>query len=310
MRDLFAPRRGNVRAVDGVSFSIGRGEFVGYLGPNGAGKSTTVKMLCGILVPTSGEVRVAGFVPWRERRRYVRRIGVVFGQRSQLWWDLAVIESFRLLGKIYGVPKKELARRLDSLAETMGIERLLHTPARKLSLGERMRCDLVASLLHQPEVLFLDEPTIGLDVVAKDAVREFLRHVNRRLGTTILLTTHDLRDVEELCGRVVVIDRGRVLYDGALDRLRRECAAEEAAEFEFRGDAPDDALAVLFEGRGVRIQRLAPHRVRATFDRRNVSSAELVRRVVTRFDVADVQLPGPSIEAIVKRIYVEGKVGA
>jgi len=310
VRDLFAPRRGNVRAVDGVSFSIGRGEFVGYLGPNGAGKSTTVKMLCGILVPTSGEVRVAGFVPWRERRRYVRRIGVVFGQRSQLWWDLAVIESFRLLGKIYGVPKKELARRLDSLAETMGIERLLHTPARKLSLGERMRCDLVASLLHQPEVLFLDEPTIGLDVVAKDAVREFLRHVNRRLGTTILLTTHDLRDVEELCGRVVVIDRGRVLYDGALDRLRRECAAEEAAEFEFRGDAPDDALAVLFEGRGVRIQRLAPHRVRATFDRRNVSSAELVRRVVTRFDVADVQLPGPSIEAIVKRIYVEGKVGA
>ncbi|MFG0316484.1 MAG: ATP-binding cassette domain-containing protein, partial [Planctomycetota bacterium JB042] len=218
--DLFHRRRRPLRAVDGVSFAIDQGEIVGYIGPNGAGKSTTIKMLTGILVPTSGRLVVDGLVPHRDRRTFTRRIGVVFGQRTQLWWDIAVVESFRLLAKIYGVPRDALEAQLDRLDAILGLRPLLRTPVRKLSLGQRMRCDLAASLLHDPPLLFLDEPTIGLDVVAKDSVRTFLRELNQELSTTILLTTHDLRDIEELCRRVIVIDHGRILFDGPLTEMK------------------------------------------------------------------------------------------
>src|SRR5262245_5412095 len=202
LKDLVSRRYESVRAVDGVSFSIGQGERIGYIGPNGAGKSTTIKMLTGILTPTAGEIVSLGLVPWRDRKRYVRRIGVVFGQRTQLWWDLAVIESFRLLLQIYEVPRVAGEERLKQLRAILDLDEFLHTPVRKLSLGQRMRADLAASLLHGPELLFLDEPTIGLDLVAKDAIRAFLRSVNEKFGTTILLTTHDLRDIELLAERV------------------------------------------------------------------------------------------------------------
>ncbi|MGH9672469.1 MAG: ABC transporter ATP-binding protein, partial [Bryobacteraceae bacterium] len=195
MRDLFSRRYGSVRAVDGISFRIEPGETVGYIGPNGAGKSTTIKMLSGILVPTSGEIQANGFVPWRDRARYTATIGAVFGQRTQLWWDIAVVESFRLLQKIYGVAEPDYQARMRQFNEILDLGRYLHTPVRKLSLGERMRCDLAAALLHNPPLLFLDEPTIGLDIVAKDNIRAFLQHVNREFGTTILLTTHDLADI-------------------------------------------------------------------------------------------------------------------
>ena len=222
IQNLFARDYRTVAAVDRGGFSIERGEMVGYIGPNGAGKSTTIKMLTGILVPTSGEIRVNNYVPFRQRRQYVKTIGVVFGQRTQLWWDIAVIESFKLLRRIYDVPQRDFDARMEHFNEILGISDYLHTPVRKLSLGERMRCDLAAALLHNPPLLFLDEPTIGLDVVAKDHIRHFLRAINREFHTTILLTTHDLDDIEELCRRIMIIDHGRVLFDGHLYDLKQK----------------------------------------------------------------------------------------
>ncbi len=218
--DLFARRYQVVRAVDRVDLVVRRGEMVGYLGPNGAGKSTTIRLLAGILVPTSGLLRVNGMVPWRERERFARTIGVVFGQRSQLWYDLAVRESFRLLQRIYRVPEEDFRRQYGFLAEALDLDPLLEVPVRHLSLGQRMRCELAAALLHDPPLLFLDEPTIGLDVVAKRRIRAFLRELNRRRGVTVLLTTHDLGDIEALCERAVILDRGRVIFDGPLAELR------------------------------------------------------------------------------------------
>jgi len=218
--DLFSRRYEMVRAVDGIDLLVQRGETVGYVGPNGAGKSTTIKMLTGILVPTSGHLRVNGMVPWRERARFARTIGVVFGQRSQLWWDLAVQETFRLLQKIYRLPESVYRERLEELTATLGLSDLLATPVRHLSLGQRMRCELAAALLHDPPLLFLDEPSIGLDVMAKAQLRRFLRRLNRERGTTVILATHDMGDVEAVCQRAVVINQGKILYDGSVERLR------------------------------------------------------------------------------------------
>ncbi len=218
--DLFSRRHETVRAVDGIDLEVEPGEVVGYIGPNGAGKSTTIKLFTGILVPTAGEIRVNGFVPWRERRRFVRTIGAVFGQRTQLWWDIAARESFRLLARIYQLDEADFRAQLRLLAEVLDLDPLLSVPVRKLSLGQRMRCELAAALLHRPSLLFLDEPTIGLDVLAKEAVRDFLREMNRRQGTTIFLTTHDLGDIEAVCRRAVVLDRGRIVYDGSVAGLR------------------------------------------------------------------------------------------
>lgn len=241
LRDLFARRYETIRAVDSIDLTIEPGEVVGYIGPNGAGKSTTIKMFTGILVPTSGDLRVNGFVPHRDRERFVRTIGVVFGQRSQLWWDIAVRESFRLLRSIYRVPEADFRRRLDELAGVLDLGGLLDVPVRKLSLGQRMRCELAAALLHSPSLLFLDEPTIGLDVVVKLRIREFLRDINRRFGTTIMLTTHDLADIEALCCRVVILDRGRIIFDGALEDIRRRGQdLEEVVGAIYRGRSPEE----------------------------------------------------------------------
>src|SRR6266700_2957025 len=229
--NLFHREYRTVKAVDQISFDIEPGEMVGYIGPNGAGKSTTIKMLTGILVPSSGELHSNGFVPWRQRTSYVKTIGVVFGQRTQLWWDIAVIESFKLLRRIYDVSQRDFDERMEKFNQILGIKDYLHTPVRKLSLGERMRCDLAAALLHNPPLLFLDEPTIGLDVVAKDHIREFLKEVNRTEGTTVLLTTHDLSDIEELCKRIIIIDKGRVLFDGQLAEMKGRLAKYNQVKF-------------------------------------------------------------------------------
>ncbi len=301
VKDLFARRYESVRAVDGVSFSIGSGERVGYIGPNGAGKSTTIKMLTGILTPTSGEIASLGLSPHRQRKRYVRRIGVVFGQRTQLWWDLAVIESLRLLLQIYRVDRSEGEARLAKLRAILALDGFLHTPVRKLSLGERMRADLAASLLHGPELLFLDEPTIGLDLVAKDAIRALLKRVNEELGTTILLTTHDLRDIEALAQRVLVIDGGRIVYDGSLDRLRDQAGEEATAEIDLLEPAPEEALARLPPQ--LRVEREGALRLRARFSKKEIPAAEALARIVGALKVADIALPEPSIEEVIRRIY-------
>ncbi len=208
-----------VRALDGVSFSVGRGELIGYIGPNGAGKSTTVKILSGILTPDGGEATVGGLIPWKERKKHVARIGVVFGQRTQLWWDVAPEESYKLLRDIYRVPKDVHDKRLAELTEELRLNEFIRTPLRQLSLGQRMRAELAGSLLHNPELLYLDEPTIGLDAVSKLALRDFLRRENEKRGTTILLTTHDMEDISALCRRVMVLGHGKLLYDGALNAL-------------------------------------------------------------------------------------------
>ncbi|KNZ70991.1 ABC transporter [Thermincola ferriacetica] len=225
--DLFSRRYHTVKAVHELDFTVEEGEMVGYIGANGAGKSTTIKMLTGILTPTSGKVMVNGYSPFKEREKCTRGIGVVFGQRSQLWWDIAVIESFKLLRRIYEVPEKAFRRRLADFTEILDLGPLLNLPVRKLSLGQRMRCELAAALLHNPPLLFLDEPTIGLDVLAKEKIRDFLKRINKEENTTILLTTHDLGDIEALCPRVAIIDHGRMIYDGTLESLLKRWGQKE-----------------------------------------------------------------------------------
>lgn len=240
--DLVRRRYRNVRAVDKINFSIERGEMVGYIGANGAGKSTTVKMLTGILTPTSGTIDVNGLVPGKQRYAHARQIGVVFGQRTQLWWDLAVVEAYNLLQKIYRIPYDTYRARLAGFVEVLGIEEQLHVPVRKLSLGQRMKCDLCASLLHRPPLLFLDEPTIGLDVAVKERIRRFIRYINREEGTTIILTTHDLTDIEELCPRIMIIDRGRIIYDGATAEIKERFGRRRRLVVSFKRDyLPDYA---------------------------------------------------------------------
>jgi ABC-2 type transport system ATP-binding protein len=289
-------------AVSGVSFDIAPGEMVGYIGANGAGKSTTIKMLTGILTPTSGELHCNGYVPWRDRTRYVASIGVVFGQRTQLWWDIAVVESFRLLKEIYGLTDAQYRERVDLFDKVLGLSAYLNQPVRKLSLGERMRCDLAASLLHRPPLLFLDEPTIGLDIVAKASVREFLQEINRQEGTTVLLTTHDLSDIETLCRRVMVIDHGRLLFDGELSQLRDKILPVTSITFDVK-TAPEAALRDLD---GLEVREIATLRYRVDVDRRAKSPASVVKEIVNRFDVADLSIDEPEIEEVVQRIYREG----
>jgi ABC-2 type transport system ATP-binding protein len=307
IKDLFKREYNEITAVKDISFQIPKGEICGYIGENGAGKSTTIKMLTGILVPTSGQLKVNGYVPYRDRESFVKGIGVVFGQRSQLWWDIGVIESFQLLRKVYRVPEAEFRQRLDELVERLQLGDLLNRPVRKLSLGQRMRCELVASLLHNPSILFLDEPTIGLDIVVKTEIREFLKKINREHGTTILLTTHDLQDIEALCSRVIMLDDGRIIYDGSLDELKSRWSKGREIQFQF-GDQP--LLAALREQTAglegvtwsidneLTATMWLPHAV-------NVSDA-LARVVGGVSDIRDIKITETNTDEIVREIYQSG----
>ncbi len=306
--DLIRPRKETLRAVDRVSFTIDSGEMVGYIGANGAGKSTTIKILTGILTPTSGEVSVGGLVPWRDRLQYTRHIGVVFGQRTQLWWDLAVVESFRLLKKIYEVEDSTYHSQMGLFNELLGIDDFLHQPVRKLSLGQRMRCDLAAALLHQPRVLFLDEPTIGLDVVAKDNVRRFLRDIREQHGVTIILTTHDLGDIEQLCRRVIIIDRGVVHFDGQLADLRKRTGHLVRLTVELKENLSGAELGRMTQDLPVTWDEGNELRHTAEFNRSEVSGADVIKRLVNSCSVSDLHLAESPIEEIVSQIY-QGKSG-
>jgi ABC-2 type transport system ATP-binding protein len=286
--------------VDGVSFRLEAGEIVGYIGPNGAGKSTTIKMLTGILVPSGGRIVVDGRVPHQQRVEHVRRIGVVFGQRTQLWWDLPTIESFELLRYIYRIPEPRWRENLAHFTELLELGPFLETPVRQLSLGQRMRADLAAALLHEPAILFLDEPTIGLDIVAKERIRQFLDNINRERGVTIILTTHDLGDIERLCSRVVLIDHGRVIYDGALEALRQHFGRQRTLVVDLDQDVNglqiDDATLIRREG----------PRVWLRFDRSVTTAAALIAEVATRYRIRDLTVEEPEIEGIVRGIYQNG----
>jgi ABC-2 type transport system ATP-binding protein len=293
--------RSEIRAVDGISFEVAAGEFVGYAGPNGAGKSTTVKMLSGILTPSEGRVIVDGLIPVKQRRQLAKRIGVVFGQRTQLWWDLPLTDSFDLVRHLYGMQAADWRRRLDELTDMLALGPLLARPVRTLSLGQRMRADLAAAVLPAPRVLFLDEPTIGLDVEAKAAVRVFLRDLNARDDTTVLLTTHDLDDITELCSRLVIIDHGRMVYDGTVESLRDAYGTTRVLVVDLADPA---AVLTLRPGwDGTELVRAEGHRRWIRFARDRLSAAELVARILADHEVADISIVEPDIEDIIRRIY-------
>src|SRR5215469_1747785 len=276
-RNLLPGEYREVRAVDGISFGIDAGEMVGCIGPNGAGKSTTIKMLTGILVPTSGHVEVAGLVPDRRRREVARRIGVVFGQRTQLWWDLPLIESLDLLRYIYSVPAARYRENLDQFRELLELDLFLNTPVRQLSLGQRMRGDLAAALLHDPPIVYLDEPTIGLDVVAKHRIRGFLRRINRERGVTILMTTHDVADLEQLCSRLLIIDHGKLLYDGGLEEMRGRFGEERTLVVDLAEEA-DEAPGPLAVPNAREVRADGPRRW-LRFGRSDVAATDLIAAV-------------------------------
>lgn len=299
LRNLFSREQIVIKAVDRISFAIERGELIGYIGPNGAGKSTTIKMLTGILVPTSGSVTVGGRVPWRERVEHTRNIGVVFGQRTNLWWDLPVIESFDLLRYIYKIPRERYTHNLKTFEDLLDLGEFLQTPVRSLSLGQRMRADLAAALLHDPDVLFLDEPTIGLDVVAKERIRSFIREVNAQRGVTVILTTHDLGDVEKLCKRILLIDHGQLLFDGPLSELQSRFGGERELVVDFAEEYEDVSV------EGATVIACEGHRVTYRFPRGQLSASELIQRLASRYRIRDLTVREPAVEDTVRRIYEE-----
>ncbi len=300
LKTLFSREYVDRVAVGGITMSLDEGELVGYIGPNGAGKSTTIKMLTGILVPTSGEISVAGLVPHLERRRNARNIGVVFGQRSQLYWDLPLIESFELLRAIYAVPRERYRANLAEFTELLEMDEFMRTPVRQLSLGQRMRGDFAAAMLHDPNIVYLDEPTIGLDVLAKENIRNFIARLNSERGTTFILTTHDLADVERLCKRIVLIDDGRIIFDGPTQRIKDEYGAHRTLVVEF------DDLPASVEVEGAKLESLTKNIARLQFDRKEISADQLIRRVADAYCVTDVSIEEPELESIIRRIYTEG----
>ncbi|MFF2289709.1 ABC transporter ATP-binding protein [Peribacillus butanolivorans] len=308
-RDLLTRNYKIVPAVNDINFTVKKGEMVAYIGENGAGKSTTIKMLTGILEPTAGEITVNGMNPHKEREKFTQTIGVVFGQRSQLWWDIAVQESFRLLKKVYKVSDEQYNDHMEHVIKTLDIGPLLDKPVRKLSLGQRMRCELAAALIHNPPLLFLDEPTIGLDVLVKMKIREFLKEINKKYNTTILLTTHDLGDIEALCERVIMLDEGQIIYDGELQSLKDNWAEEKQVHFQFIEPVELHELQSLplpFTANWVYDEKHQTYMAMMKEESDHIS--QLVSAVVSQFKIKDVKIHETSIEEIVRNIYEEGTV--
>ena len=285
MQSLFHRKYEIKKAVDDISFTIKKGEIVGFIGPNGAGKSTTIKMLSGILYPDEGQIKVGGFVPYKQRKQYVKNIGVVFGQKSQLHWDLPLIESFELMKYIYKIPQDKYEENLEKFVKLLDMERFLHQPVRQLSLGEKMRGDIVAALLHSPEIVFFDEPTIGLDVVAKEKIREFIKYMNRTEETTIIFTTHDMQDIEKVCERLIIIDEGKKVYDGKVEDIKAVYAHTRTIE-------------LLLED-GTKETRV--------FDVNRIPMNEMMEQLFANHQIRDISICEPEIDGIIRDIY-EGRI--
>ena len=301
VKSLFRREYTRVDALSDVSFTVRDGEMVGYIGPNGAGKSSTIKIMSGVLTPDSGTCVINGRVPWKERTAHVQEIGVVFGQRSQLWWDVPVADSFELLRDIYRVDGAAYRKTLSHLTELLELGDLLRTPARQLSLGQRMRCEIAAALLHEPKILFLDEPTIGLDAVSKAAVRSFIRICNKERGTTVILTTHDMQDIEALAERILLIGRGRILLDGTLDELKRRRPAQRRLTVAYGGGA----LPVV---EGLTLLRDADGHAELLLDTALLSVSEAVARISAQTEVKDLSVSGESVEELVVSLYREYRI--
>lgn len=307
VKSLFSRQYETKRAVDNMNFTIEAGELVGYIGVNGAGKSTTIKMMTGILWPTSGRCEVFGVEASRNRRQNAKNIGVVFGQRSQLWWDLPVSESFSILRKIYDVPRQRFDENLAYFKELLELEDFYTTPVRNLSLGQKMRADFAAAMLHDPKVIFLDEPTIGLDIMVKDRIRKAIREINKQKGTAVILTTHDLADIEEVCDRIIVIDEGKKLFDGSIEALKRNFGRRRGVRFELKsatGESDESARAILA---GFNPQYLEVTASAATIDIRydsnKMEAGDLIKAVMAAREIRDIAIEEPRMEDIVKEIY-------
>lgn len=299
---LFSPQYNQKIAVDHINFTVEKGESVAYVGPNGAGKSTTIKMLTGILVPTSGKVEVEGLIPYKQRIQNSKKIGVVFGQRTQLWWDIPIIESLSLLKDIYEIPDKIYKHNLELFSDLLGLDDFIQQSARKISLGQRMRADLAAALLHNPEIVYLDEPTIGLDVAVKVKIREFIKQINRELGTTIMLTTHDLDDIEDICKRLIIIDRGKIIFDGELQAMKDAFATEKTVHFKVK--QPIMSLQEMIRPMdGVVLDNNDGLQFSIRFNRFKITSGDIISTIVKVGEVVDIQIDEPKIEHVIRQVY-------
>nr|MDD6335108.1 ATP-binding cassette domain-containing protein [bacterium] len=295
-KSLFHKEYTRIQALDDISFSIADGEMVGYIGPNGAGKSSTLKVMSGILTPDSGTCIINGRVPWKQRTAHVREIGVIFGQRSQLWWDVPVIDSFELIRDIYKVDAAAYKRNLDELVSLLDLSQIIRTPARQLSLGQRMRCEIAASLLHGPRILFLDEPTIGLDAVSKVAVREFIKTINRSRGTTVILTTHDMQDIEALTERILLIGKGRILLDGSLHELMHRYDTHKTLTIDYTGPA-------IRPLEGMAVARSLPGHIELVLDTAVMPVSRAIAALSAQADIADLSVSGATAEDMVVSLY-------
>ncbi|MGE5251617.1 MAG: ABC transporter ATP-binding protein [Bacteroidota bacterium] len=298
LRALIRPEYSVVEAVQGISFEMEQGELLGFIGPNGAGKSTTIKMLTGILHPSRGQASVLGFVPWKDRQKLAFHIGTVFGQRQQLWYHLPAIDTFRLFGKIYEVEDRETERRIEFLAEAFEIRDLLETPVRKLSLGQRMRCEVAASLLHRPRLLLLDEPSIGLDVVAKQHIRDSIRRMSQEEGVGVLLTSHDAGDLEALCRRVIIVNHGQIVYEDKVSNLKRKFLTSKLVEVRYAERVPAD-----FHLEGVEVLKVGSYGIKLRFDSRRTPVQRVLAHLTETGDVVDITISDPPLEEVIARIY-------
>lgn len=303
LRSFFSTEYTIKKAVDDISFEINDGEIVGYIGANGAGKSTTIKMMTGILTPSSGRIIVDGVVPYENREKNAKNIGVVFGQKIQLWWDLPVSETFPLLKDIYGVSDEEYEERMNYFKEILGLDEFFLSPVRTLSLGQRMRADLAAALIHNPKIIYLDEPTIGLDVVVKESVRKAIKNINEKYGTTIILTTHDLNDIEELCNRIITIDKGKKIYDGELEGVKEQFGYLTTIEIQLKDKNNIEKINFRrFKDDDFKLD-MKESKVNITFNKNNISSADIIGEVMKKSKVIDFNIKETSIEDIVKKMY-------
>ena len=301
VKALFSRKQDTVRALNDISFKIDDGEILAYIGPNGAGKSTTIKILCGILTPDKGNCIVDGYVPWKDRKSYVKNIGVVFGQRSQLWWDIPIIDSFELIKEMYDIDSRTYKQNVSELCQLLDLEKIVQTPARNLSLGQRMRCEIVASLLHNPKILFLDEPTIGLDAVSKLAVRDFIKRINTEKGTTVILTTHDMQDIEALTHRVMLIGNGQILLDGSLEELKKRVSDKKEIIIKHSGKTP-----TLCEGMNYLEQK--DDKLKISLDPKMISVSEGIAYLSRETELIDLEVSDISAEEMVARLYKEYQI--
>ena len=301
VKALFSRKQDTVRALNDISFKIDDGEILAYIGPNGAGKSTTIKILCGILTPDKGNCIVDGYVPWKDRKSYVKNIGVVFGQRSQLWWDIPIIDSFELIKEMYDIDSRTFQQNVSELCQLLDLEKIVQTPARNLSLGQRMRCEIVASLLHNPKILFLDEPTIGLDAVSKLAVRDFIKRINTEKGTTVILTTHDMQDIEALTHRVMLIGKGQILLDGSLEELKKRVSDKKEIIIKHSGKTP-----TLCEGMNYLEQK--DDKLKISLDPKMISVSEGIAYLSRETEIMDLEVSDISAEEMVARLYKEYQI--